>query len=53
MGTNDASPHWLAVCRESAALRGIPVGISRAPLTAVDDSVREELRVILTVLGQL
>lgn len=53
MGTNDGSPHWLAVCRESAALRGIPVGVSRAPLTAVDNSVREELRVILAGLGQL
>src|SRR5579862_5219050 len=44
MGTSDASPHWLAVCRESAALRGIPVGVSRAPLAAVDVDVREELR---------
>ena len=25
MGTNEGSPHWLPVCRESAALRGIPV----------------------------
>lgn len=53
MGTNDASPHWLAVCRESAALRGIPVGVSRAPLTAVDAGVREELREVLAGLGQL
>ena len=36
------SPHWLAVCRESAALRGIPVGVSRAPLSPVDERVREE-----------
>jgi 4-hydroxy-tetrahydrodipicolinate synthase len=53
MGTNEGSPHWLAVCRESAALRGIPVGVSRAPLTAVDDATREELRAILAGLGQL
>ncbi len=53
MGTNEASPHWLAVCRESAALRGIPVGVSRAPLTQVDAGVREELRAILAGLGQL
>jgi 4-hydroxy-tetrahydrodipicolinate synthase len=53
MGTSEASPHWLAVCRESAALRGIPVGISRAPLSRVDDAVREELRAILAGLGQL
>jgi 4-hydroxy-tetrahydrodipicolinate synthase len=53
MGTNEASPHWLSVCRESAALRGIPVGVSRAPLSPVDAGVREELRTILTNLGQL
>ena len=53
MGTNEASPHWLAVCRESAALRGIPIGVSRAPLSPVDASVREELRALLARLGQL
>jgi 4-hydroxy-tetrahydrodipicolinate synthase len=53
MGTNEASPHWLAVCRESAALRDIPIGVSRAPLSPVDASVREELRVLLAGLGQL
>jgi 4-hydroxy-tetrahydrodipicolinate synthase len=53
MGTNEASPHWLAVCRESAALRGIPIGVSRAPLSPVDASVREELRALLVGLGQL
>jgi 4-hydroxy-tetrahydrodipicolinate synthase len=53
MGTNEASPHWLAVCRESAALRGIPVGVSRAPLSRLDSATTEELRVILEGLGQL
>jgi 4-hydroxy-tetrahydrodipicolinate synthase len=53
MGTAEASPHWLAVCRESAALRGIPVGISRPPLSPVDAGVREELRLLLAGLGQL
>jgi 4-hydroxy-tetrahydrodipicolinate synthase len=53
MGTSEASPHWLSVCRESAALRGIPVGVSRAPLTPITASEREELRVILAGLGQL
>jgi 4-hydroxy-tetrahydrodipicolinate synthase len=53
MGTNEGSPHWLAVCRESAALRGIPVGVSRAPLTAMDSATSEELRAILAGLGQL
>ena len=53
MGTNEGSPHWLAVCRESAALRGIPIGVSRAPLSPVDAAVREELRALLDGLGQL
>jgi len=53
MGTSEASPHWLSVCRESAALRGIPVGSSRAPLTPITVSEREELREILAGLGQL
>jgi 4-hydroxy-tetrahydrodipicolinate synthase len=53
LGTNEASPHWLSVCRESAALRGIPVGVSRSPLTPITSSEREELRVILNHLGQL
>jgi len=53
MGTAEASPHWLSVCRESAALRGIPVGISRAPLTPITAGEREELREILAGLSQL
>ena len=53
MGTSDASPHWLSVCRESAVLRGIPVGVSRAPLTAVTAAESDELRAILQRLGQL
>jgi 4-hydroxy-tetrahydrodipicolinate synthase len=53
MGTSDARPHWLSVCRESAAIRGIPVGVSRAPLSPVDSGVREELRAVLAELEQL
>jgi 4-hydroxy-tetrahydrodipicolinate synthase len=53
MGTSEGSPHWLSVCRESAALRGMPVGVSRAPLTPLDAATREELRAILAGLGQL
>lgn len=53
MGTSEASPHWLSVCRESAVLRGIPVGNSRAPLTPVTEAESEELRGILAGLGQL
>jgi 4-hydroxy-tetrahydrodipicolinate synthase len=53
MGSDSCDPHWLAVCRESAALRGIPVGVSRPPLKPVSASVREELQNILTNLNQL
>jgi 4-hydroxy-tetrahydrodipicolinate synthase len=53
LGTDDGNPHWLAVCREAAALRGIPVGVSREPLSAVDAGVREELKSLLEGLEQL
>jgi len=51
--TEQGDPHWLAVCRESAALRGIPVGVSRPPLSPLKPELREELRNLLTNLGQL
>jgi 4-hydroxy-tetrahydrodipicolinate synthase len=53
LGTADGNPHWLAVCREAALLRGIPVGVSRAPLTSVDAGVRAELKSLLEGLKQL
>ncbi|MBM3803758.1 MAG: dihydrodipicolinate synthase family protein [Acidimicrobiia bacterium] len=53
LGTTDGNPHWLAVCREAAALRGIPIGISRGPLAPVDSGVRAELRSLLEDLEQL
>ena len=53
MGKDEADPHWLAVCRESASLRGISIGHSREPMTPVSASVREELRVVLAGLGEL
>jgi 4-hydroxy-tetrahydrodipicolinate synthase len=53
LSADHGNPHWLAVCREAATMRGIPVGVSRAPLAAVEPSVREELRSILTSLRQL
>jgi 4-hydroxy-tetrahydrodipicolinate synthase len=53
LGTADGDPHWLAVCREAAALRGIRVGASRPPLTAVSDEVRADLRSALVELGEL
>jgi 4-hydroxy-tetrahydrodipicolinate synthase len=40
MGTDSGHPHWLAVCREAAALRGISVGVSRPPLMPLDQTVR-------------
>jgi len=53
LGADHGNPHWLAVCREAAVMRGIPVGSSRAPLAPVEPSVREELRSILIRLEQL
>ncbi len=49
----DWNPHIISVVREAALLRGIPVGLSRLPLSPVDPPVREELRKILSGLGEL
>jgi 4-hydroxy-tetrahydrodipicolinate synthase len=46
-------PHWLAVCREAAELRGIKVGPPRLPLQRLTVEHREELRDILLELGEL
>jgi 4-hydroxy-tetrahydrodipicolinate synthase len=46
-------PHWLAVTRESALLRGIPVGYSRRPLSAVSREHSEQLKELLVGLGEL
>jgi 4-hydroxy-tetrahydrodipicolinate synthase len=51
--TDAGQPHWLAVCREAAALRGIPVGASRLPLRALSNELREELRRLLHELGEI
>jgi 4-hydroxy-tetrahydrodipicolinate synthase len=52
--TSDAGqPHWLAVCREAAALRGIPIGASRLPLKPLSTELSEELRTILRQLGEI
>jgi 4-hydroxy-tetrahydrodipicolinate synthase len=53
LGTADGNPHWLAVCREAAMLRGIPVGASRNPLAPVEPEVRAELKFLLESLEQL
>jgi len=46
-------PHWLAVTRESALLRGIPVDYSRKPLTRVSREHSDQLKKILVALGEL
>ncbi len=51
--SDNGEPHWLAVCRESAALRGIPVGPPRLPLRPLSPSLREELQSLLHSLGEL
>lgn len=49
----DNDPHWLAVCREVADLRGLQVGAPRLPLSRVLPEVREELRAVLVELAVL
>jgi 4-hydroxy-tetrahydrodipicolinate synthase len=46
-------PHWLAVTRESALLRGIPVGQSRKPLSAISRRHAEQLKDLLVGLGEI
>jgi 4-hydroxy-tetrahydrodipicolinate synthase len=49
----DNDPHWLAVTRESALLRGIPVGQSRKPLSAISRAHAEQLKALLVALGEI
>lgn len=51
--SDSGSPHWLAVCREAAALRGIPVGSPRAPLKPLFPDQKAELKRLLVALGEL
>jgi 4-hydroxy-tetrahydrodipicolinate synthase len=51
--SDSGSPHWLAVCREAAALRGIPVGLPRAPLRPLFPDQKAELKRLLTALGEM
>jgi 4-hydroxy-tetrahydrodipicolinate synthase len=46
-------PHWLAVTRESALLRGIPVGQSRKPLSAISRQHAEQLKDLLVGLSEI
>jgi 4-hydroxy-tetrahydrodipicolinate synthase len=49
----DNDPHWLAVTRESALLRGIPVGQSRRPLSAISRAHAAQLKELLVALGEI
>jgi 4-hydroxy-tetrahydrodipicolinate synthase len=51
LSNND--PHWLAVTRESALLRGIPVGQSRKPLSRVTRESSELLKQLLVGLVEI
>jgi len=51
--TANNDPHWLAVTRESALLRGLPVGESRKPLSRVTEKHSEQLKEILVALGEM
>ncbi len=53
MFSDEGQPHWLAVCREAAALRGIPVGPPRSPLQPLSPPLRQELKQLLLDLGEL
>jgi dihydrodipicolinate synthase/N-acetylneuraminate lyase len=46
-------PHWLAVCREAATLRGIPAGLPRLPMRSLSSDLRDEVRRLLAELGEL
>jgi 4-hydroxy-tetrahydrodipicolinate synthase len=51
--SDSGQPHWLAVCREAALLRGIEVGVPRRPMRPLPVDLREELRQHLRQLGEL
>ena len=53
MNDDGGDPHWLAVCRESADLRGLDIGSARPPMSSVSPAVREELKNLLIGLGEL
>jgi 4-hydroxy-tetrahydrodipicolinate synthase len=53
MNNDTGDPHWLAVCREAADLRGLAMGEARLPMSRVLPEVREELKELLVGLGEL
>jgi 4-hydroxy-tetrahydrodipicolinate synthase len=53
LASADNDPHWLAVTRESALLRGIPVGLSRKPLSRVRQECSDQLKKLLIELDEM
>jgi 4-hydroxy-tetrahydrodipicolinate synthase len=51
--TDAGQPHWLAVNREAAVLRGLPMGASRSPLRPLAAELRDELQGLLKQLGEI
>ena len=51
--TSDNDPHWLSMSRDSANLRGLPVGETRPPLTGLRHHDLEQLRKLMVDLGEL
>lgn len=51
--SDGGQPHWLAICREVAELRGMSVGAPRRPLRPVPHEFREQLRQLLVDLGEI
>ncbi len=51
--TTDNDPHWLSMSRDSAILRGLPVGETRPPLTGLRQDDLEYLRKVLVDLGEI
>jgi 4-hydroxy-tetrahydrodipicolinate synthase len=51
--SNNNDPHWLAMSRDSAILRGLPMGQTRPPLTGLQPKDFEHLRKLLVDLGEI
>jgi 4-hydroxy-tetrahydrodipicolinate synthase len=51
--SNNNDPHWLSMSRDSAILRGLPVGQARPPLTGLRHHDLEHLRKLLADLGEI
>lgn len=51
--SNNNDPHWLSMSRDSALLRGLPMGQTRPPLTGLRHHDLEHLRKLLVELGEI